>query len=489
MKIYSLFLFLFLSTYFAANSQNCITIDQSALAKGINNYRQNNGKSILNLSYALCDAAQQKAVSLQENGEQVYLSGDQYDNAEKMINMKVRGIDANSANTLPTFTMRHPALDAWKVILEEEDFSGKNWASFGVGLYKNYAVIWFSDKPLSDNPQVCGSQEINTQTEIVIGPKKELPVVKNGRWIVKPTYYKMGFGATDNGLYPVADDSEKWGYINQQGKVVIPFQFGLAYGFSEGLAPVQIDGKYGYINQSGNYQISSAYSFAGYFYHGNALVSENGLNYLINSNGEKLTEGYTDMQMLNDQYYAYKKGGLYGIKDLAGNIVKQPFMSDFFGYSEGLAAVKIQGKWGFMDENFKIVITPKYTEKLIYAFHNGYARFKQNGKVGLIDKTGNVILNAQYAELYEYSDGLLAFFEGGKWGYINLNGEVVIPAQYFSAENFTNGMAKVKTGPSECNLIDKNNQPIISKVYDLNIFSDKIVGVDAKGGWGLVEFN
>ncbi|MDF1549207.1 MAG: WG repeat-containing protein, partial [Bacteroidales bacterium] len=297
----------------------------------------------------------------------------------------------------------------------------------------------------------------------------------------------MGFGPTDNGFYPVADDTEKWGYVNLAGKVIIPFQFDIAYGFSEGLAAAKKNDKYGYINASGKFEIEPKYSSAGYFYQGKALIGLNDLNYFINNKGEINSEGSSDMQMMNDDYLAYKKGGLYGIKDLSGNILKAPFMSDFWGFSEGLAGVKIQGKWGFMDENFKIVITPKYTEKIVYAFHNGYARFKQNGKIGLIDKTGKIILNAQYDELYEYSDGLMAFSEAGKWGYIDLDGAVIIPPQYFSAENFKNGIAKVKTGPTVCHLIDNNNDRIISDVYDLHVFSDKIIGVNAKGGWGLVE--
>lgn len=489
MKKLCLFIAFFLYTTQIVYAQDCISIDQSTLAKSINDYRQKNGKNLLNLSYTLCYSATQKATSLQENGQQIYLSSELYNNNEKMINMKVRGIDANSQNTIATFTMRHPELDPWKVILEEDAFAGKNWISFGVGFYKNYAVIWFSDKELNDVPPVCGGQTLNTQTEIIIVRKKELPAIKDGKWLVEPTYYKMGFGPTDNGLYPVADDTEKWGYINLKGEVEISFQFERAYGFSEGLASVKLNDKYGYINTKGDFEISPQFYFAGYFNNGRAHVNKNSLDYLINSSGEIITEGSTDMQMLNDQYFAYKKGGLYGIKDLSGNILKAPFMSDFWGFSEGLAGVKIQGKWGFMDENFKIVITPKYTEKIVYAFHNGYARFKQNGKVGLIDKTGKVILEAAYAELYEYSDGLLAYSEGGKWGYLDITGKVVIPAQFFSAENFENGVAKVKTGPVNCNLIDKNNVRIISDVYDLHIFSNNIIGVNAKGGWGLVELN
>ena len=48
----------------------------------------------------------------------------------------------------------------------------------------------------------------------------------------------------------------KWGYIDGTGKLVIPFQFDHAFGFSEGLAQVEIDGKCGFIGVQGDLRIT-----------------------------------------------------------------------------------------------------------------------------------------------------------------------------------------------------------------------------------------
>ncbi len=485
------FLFLILTLLISQYlySQNCISIDQSDLSNEINNFRVSNGKAKLILSFALCEIAVQKAESLQNSGYEVSLASGLFNSDQKMINLKVRAIDANSKNTFPTLSMKHPSIEFWKVILEEDSYSGKNWKSFGVGLYKNYAVLWFSDKSLDDVAQVCGNQVLNTQTEIIIGTKKELPIIKNGKWLVEPTYFEMGFGYTENDFFPVADNSAKWGFINLKGEVVIPFQFQNAYGFSEGLASVKVNEKYGYINPGGEFEIAPDFDYARYFYKGSAIVGQNNLEYLINTRGEKITQGSSDMAMLNDDYVVYKQGALYGIKDISGKILKAPFMSDFFGYSEGLAGVKIQGKWGFMDENFNLVIAPKYTEKLVYAFHNGYARFMQNGKVGMIDKTGKVTIEPVYEELYELSEGLIAFSQNRKWGYMRLDGEIVIAPQYLRADNFKYGMAIVQDSDLKKHLIDQNNERIIGDVYGLFVFKNNLIGVEAKHGWGLVQLD
>ncbi len=66
------------------------------------------------------------------------------------------------------------------------------------------------------------------------------------------------FGAKQNG---------KWGYIDQTGKVVIPFQFDRTAGiFSDKPVPQQKDGKFGYINKKGETVIPFKYDKAEYFY-------------------------------------------------------------------------------------------------------------------------------------------------------------------------------------------------------------------------------
>ena len=52
----------------------------------------------------------------------------------------------------------------------------------------------------------------------------------------------------------------KWGYINQEGEIVINPQFD--YDFSEGLALVVIGGKWGYINQEGEIVINPQFDRA-----------------------------------------------------------------------------------------------------------------------------------------------------------------------------------------------------------------------------------
>ena len=51
--------------------------------------------------------------------------------------------------------------------------------------------------------------------------------------------------------WPVRDSANTYGYINPSGSIAIPFQYQKAYGFSNGLAPVQVKGQFHLIDTSG----------------------------------------------------------------------------------------------------------------------------------------------------------------------------------------------------------------------------------------------
>ena len=60
-----------------------------------------------------------------------------------------------------------------------------------------------------------------------------------------------------------------------------------------------------------------------------------------------------------------------------------------YGFQEGLAAVKIGGKWGFIDKTDKYVINPQFDET--YGFQGSLADVKVDNKRGYIDKTGRYV--------------------------------------------------------------------------------------------------
>lgn len=78
-----------------------------------------------------------------------------------------------------------------------------------------------------------------------------------------------------------------------------------------------------------------------------------------------------------------------------------------------------------------------------YPFTEGLAAVKTNGKWGFIDNSAFEVIKPIYDEVSSFSDGLAAV-KLGKYGYINRMNEIIIPFQFYDAYTFKNGVAKVK---------------------------------------------
>lgn len=75
----------------------------------------------------------------------------------------------------------------------------------------------------------------------------------------------------------------------------------------------------------------------------------------------------------------------------------------------------------------------------------GYAAVKRGGRWGYIDNAGNLIIDFQFPDALSFGQHLAAVEQDGSWGYINLDGVVVISPQFIEAKSFSNGSAPALT--------------------------------------------
>jgi len=120
-------------------------------------------------------------------------------------------------------------------------------------------------------------------------------------------------------------------------------------------------------------------------------------------------------------------------------------------FSEGLAAVMLNdyGNFGFIDKTGKVVIPIEYQRA--YSFSEGLAVVVLNNKWGVIDKAGIVVIPIKYLGLGSFSEGLAMVHRNivntsgsiTKWGFIDKTGKVVVPLKYDSVTDFPDGIAVV----------------------------------------------
>lgn len=155
--------------------------------------------------------------------------------------------------------------------------------------------------------------------------------------------------------------------------------------------------------------------------------------------------------------------------------------------AEGLQAVKIKGKWGYRDRNYKAVIP--YIYENAGDFEGGLAEVRKDSKWGFIDPEGKVIIPFLYEDAQRFSDGLAAVKYERKWGFINPKGEWIIANLYEDAYCFKDERAVVML-KEKWGHIDTKGNVIIPLAYDFaDDFNLGVAIVEKSGLMGGVNQN
>lgn len=278
-------------------------------------------------------------------------------------------------------------------------------------------------------------------------------VKRDGKWgYIDPTYelpFRIDnkYEAVHNfseGLAAVKRDG-KWGYIDVNGKEVVPCQYDQTQDFSEGFAAVVLGGEWyefpmngelvmsgyggewGYIDKNGKEVIPCQYESAHSFSEGLAAVGTFGLWSFIDKTGEEVIfSPYLEVHNFSGGLAAVQAyTGYWGFTDKAGQEIIPCEYDEVHSFSEGLAAVKKDGKWGYIDANGSEVVPFQYDQ--VQNFSEGFAAVGQGG-------------NWDFLEI----ESLDEYGQGGKWGYVDKTGREVVPCKYDDAQDFSEGLAAVK---------------------------------------------
>jgi len=297
----------------------------------------------------------------------------------------------------------------------------------------------------------------------------------------------------DNSLLPVRY-GEKWGYINQKGKVVINPQFDDAGFFRNGLARVENSNKIGYIDRKGKIVIPIHYDDGTNFYEGKAFVvqpesyplciDKNG-NTLFSLKDAKYAFGFSNGMAkiaVEDEYGALK----YGFVNEKGEMVIVAQYDAARSFSDGFAAVKIDEKWGFINKKGEIIIMPHFDH--VHDFHNGLARFTNGEKWGFVDKNGNYAINPHFEWCEDFNNEYALVQEGGKYGYVDKKGKYTIIPQFEWSSDFHNGLAQFKLN-DKYGYINKSGQMVIMAQFDeaTDFFLKNLAFVRLEGKYGLID--
>lgn len=252
------------------------------------------------------------------------------------------------------------------------------------------------------------------------------------------------FAQNESPLFPI-ETKGKWGFINQQGKVIIKPVFKNVGTFSYGLAPARLQGRYGYIDRKGKYKIPPIYDSGTSFVNGLAFVHIDGKKFLIDTTGAILFQhDYKDIECAD----AACRTGLFivttqsnnlGIINKKGDRIVDTLYMRIYKYSDERAVVV---------RNYENVEMDDYTTDL--------------DKPAVVDINGNFIVPiGEYLDIKPFSEGVAkvefnnSVYE--EFGFIDTTGKLLFALSGYGYDVIDYQNAAFKNGVLPIRILERDS--------------------------------
>ncbi len=222
----------------------------------------------------------------------------------------------------------------------------------------------------------------------------------------------------------------KWGFINNDSVVIIPFEYDFLNPFENGLAYAKNDGK----------------------------------EFFITKKNLKLEGDFDAVDSFSEGLASAKRNNKWGFINSEGKFVIPPQYDkvDCFRPS-GLCAVQKNGKWGFIDKTGKEIIPIIYPE-VNQQMQDVNVIVKKNGKWAIFDNLGKQLSDFVYDKIHRtdiidfskdffkrdastyFENGAALVEKDGKFEFINLKAQAAFPNNKFDSatvfDTFKNAIVK-----------------------------------------------
>jgi hypothetical protein len=221
---------------------------------------------------------------------------------------------------------------------------------------------------------------------------------------------------------------------------------------------VRKNGKIGYLKSNGKWAVKPKYKRATSYKNGYANVyNDNGWT-LIDTLGKKLISGVEEefeniggilkitdttgtVKFINEQaqeipafldlkfegqfengiLVAQNQSGKYVYVNMQGEALFGKEFDEVKPFLNGNAPVRVDGKWGIIDQNGAYIIAPKYYR--LGHFKDGLARYQLIPRTGVYSMNSKQIVNPIYENAYSVTNNVFCVEEKGKIGYLLSNGK------------------------------------------------------------------
>lgn len=278
----------------------------------------------------------------------------------------------------------------------------------------------------------------------------------------------------------------KWGFLDTAGNVIIPPRYDQVSAFSEGLAPVNADGKWGYIDTRDSVIIPFSYRAAWQFHSGVARVIDfSGNPCLIFRDGRTVCPERTlELFDVHEGLAAFQQGETLGYLDTSGVIIIPAQFDGAWGFSGGVARVRLRDHEGLITTNGEFLIPAEYDKVYLPSDHRILVR--KDGVSRFLDMRGDRV-GQPYAHATPYSGGVAAVADAGGWYLMNLAEQPLFATRYSHLRAAGRGLWIAKQG-SMHGVLDNTGTPLTEfKYQQINNYSEGYAGYLRDDLWGFLD--
>lgn len=292
----------------------------------------------------------------------------------------------------------------------------------------------------------------------------------------------------------------RWGYVDADGDVAIPFRFEQAKPFPEcGLAAVRLDGKWGFIDANGDLAVPCVYDEVKDFAANGLAPAKRGdrWGYIDAAGATALPFRFLSADEFRSDSLARVAYDCPIRKYIATDHVNAKgetfsFFDVHRGFNGMICVSDANDKHGFIDAHGDIVIPLIYddgkafTSAGVAQVNIGAKGLSDGGKWGLVDETGAVVLPIEYDAISHRpfeKHTLAAVKKDGKWGCATIDGAIAVPVIYEDVKlNQDNAAVRVKA-EGKWGMVAPDGKQLLPCRYDqLGDFDDDGRALYADGG-------
>jgi hypothetical protein len=127
-------------------------------------------------------------------------------------------------------------------------------------------------------------------------------------------------------------------------------------------------------------------------------------------------------------------------------------------FHEGIAAVRMNERWGYVDRDLSILVEPRF--RIAGDFSEGLAAVGDSTTFFYVDRNGKVAIPGPFEGAGEFHEGLAVVSRNRSALYIDKTGRQAVPGLYANAGRFFHGLGNVRRRDGSLAYIDRNGRVV-----------------------------